>query len=184
VVGTIQLNGFGDIKINMKTKILIILLSIILLSCESQNQVSSIRNRTVFVDFGVNNHEVVPSENSPFDSYKIEDRVFFTGRFLHIVFRFYWNPTTSETIETIQLSARFPKQETIVSFFQYGNQAPLIVRGEDEMIYTFFLVPNDMNGYVFTLLPQVEMDYQITLTSTFELTGKGNSMPVLTFRDE
>jgi hypothetical protein len=155
----------------------------LLISCHSTSS-SSQETHRIFVDFGVNVHEVVPTENSPFDSYKIEDRIFLTNRFLHIVFRFYWNPTTSETIDTIEISARLPIQNGLISFFQYGNQPPLIVQEDAYTVYTFYLIPNDMNGYVFTLLPQVEMDYQITLTSTFELTGKGNSMPVLTFRDE
>lgn len=154
------------------------------LACSSLESSTSSASQSVQVEFGVNALEMHPSENSPFFVSNIEDMVFKLNQPFHVVFRFYWNPSSSEIGEGIAIQTKIPKVEGLTSFFQFGNMFPMMEETDDSKVYTIHLIPNEMNGYAFTFVPQSEMNIQLLVLSSLTLTGKGSRMPLLVVRDE
>lgn len=154
------------------------------LACGTLESTSSSIDSSIQVEFGINALEVFPSENTPFFVSNIEDMVFKLSEPIHVIFRFYWNPTTSELSDGISIQIQIPKKEGLTSFFQFGNLFPIMEETEENKLYTIKLIPNEMNGYAFTFIPLEEMNIQLIVLSSFTLTGKGSRMPLLSVRDE
>ncbi len=159
-----------------QTKLLLLLLPILLISCTPSTSSSSNAVANISVRLGVNTNQANPSSVTTFDTRNLESKRYEANKNIHFLVSFFATANLS-SYQRVTVKLAIPHQDNILVFFQFGVHTPTMEIIDDVKWFLFDFGLNSNQAFVFTLLPLEAMIIPLVVYSIHDLTGFPNGLP-------